>query len=190
MGANFSGATVSLGTRLVESRKIQNRSVVPRLSATRPLSRPTSSQVDCVRLPHGRSGDRRAAPRLLWVAHVQERHTDTVRREVTGWTNLDHAVLGYGSVLVDHLSQEGFEELRIDIPHRKHACGAAEGDRRVWDLDPGMTERALNRHIERDVGVAQDVLRLPRILRPPGRIEPGLSDIDDACRAGLAFGFT
>lgn len=52
----------------------------------------------------GRSADRRAAPSLLRVAHVEERHTDSVRCEVTGWTNLDHAVVGDGPVLLDQPS--------------------------------------------------------------------------------------
>jgi len=121
-----------------------------------------------VRLFDGRTADRRSAPRLFRVAHVQERDTNAVRHEVTGWTNLDDAVLRDGPMLVDHPSQEGFEELRIDIAHRKHTRSAAEGDRRVGDLDPGHERNALcNRHIERDVGVEQDVLRLPRILRRP-----------------------
>ena len=66
----------------------------------------------------GRSADRHATPRLLRVAHVQERYADAVRDKVTGWTNFEHAVFGEGPVLVDHSSHEGFEELRIELAHR------------------------------------------------------------------------
>ena len=47
-----------------------------------------------------------AATRLRRVAHVQQGYTDAVRREVTGWANLDDAVLVYGPAVFDHSSQK------------------------------------------------------------------------------------